>query len=95
MSVAHITQQTAVSAPHINDITWTWSTPRPSPLDPLIAPDLATGLAHAREQAAGYRELALAALAQIAGMTATMRRLEIGLTEAHDEIRRLRRPEAV
>jgi hypothetical protein len=94
MSVAHITQQAAVSAPHVNDITWTWSTPRPSLLEPLTAPDLATGLAHAREQAASYRELAMASLASLAGMTTTVRRLETALAAARDEIRRLRQPEA-
>lgn len=79
-----------ITPPHVDEIAWGWASPTPSLLDSLTAPDLATGLAHAREQAAGYRELALAAIAQVAGMTATMRRMETALTEARDEIRRLR-----
>lgn len=79
-----------VTPPSVDEIAWGWASPTPSLLDPLTARDLATGLAHVREQAAGYRDLALAALAQVAGMTATMRRLETALSEARDEIHRLR-----
>jgi hypothetical protein len=79
-----------VIAPHVDDIAWGWSTPRPSRLDPLTAPDLATGLVHAREQAEDYRQLALTALAQLAAQTAMGRRLQAALAQAHDEIRRLR-----
>jgi hypothetical protein len=79
-----------VQPPRVDEISWGWASPTPSLLDSLAAPDLATGLAHAREQAAGYRALALAALAQVAGMTTTMRRMETGLIEARDENRRLR-----
>jgi hypothetical protein len=76
--------------PHEDDITWTWSTARPSLLDPLTATDLATGLAHAREQAKAHREVAHAALARLASLTARTRRLEAALAAARDENRRLR-----
>lgn len=79
-----------MTSPHVDVIAWGWSTPRPSRLDPLAAPDLATGLAHAREQAEDYRHLALTAIAELASLTATTRRLETALAAARDEIRRLR-----
>lgn len=79
------------TAPHDDDILWT---PRPSLLDPLTAPDLATGLAHARAQAASYRELALVSLARLASLTATVRRLEATLAAARDENRCLRQRKA-
>jgi hypothetical protein len=81
-----------VTALHSAEIDWL--TPRPALVDVLAASDQASGLAHAREQAASYRAVALVSLSQLASLTATVRRLEAALAAARDENRRLRRRKA-
>jgi hypothetical protein len=79
-----------ISPPHEDDITWTRATPRPSRLDPLAAPDLATGLAHAREQAEDYRQLALTAIEQMHRQRVEIDRQAAAIARLRDELRQQR-----
>jgi hypothetical protein len=77
-----------VSQPCDHEIPWGY--PSSHPTDALAAPDLASGLHEAIDQAAGYREVAHAALDALARLTRQHAALQRRLREAVDEIRQRR-----
>ena len=77
-----------VSQPHEDEI---FRDPTPALTCAILsAPDLPSGCRNGHDLTIGYRDVARAALDQLAAMRAEETRLRDRLDRAHDEIRRLR-----